>query len=191
MGLEGLDSGIVLPEEDYLDIEDFKVLEWLHFKWAPMFWGWSLCENQKTNQGAILFKVPPFYFVGDNKVYTNPEQEFCNMLRFVVKEQKATITFNFRKIPALIWDITTHPNFFKDNEHQLRRDISKDPNYFSLIEQLRLGSISVSRVKDIFNKATEQNICDPGIFEVWDLSDLEVSNLEVLEEKVEDVSNRT
>lgn len=137
--------------EEEIDLHSFSVKEWLHDRWNPSFWGWALCENE-THE-AIMLRVPDFYIVQNRKAYTSEENKYFNVIRFPSeckycnKPHGITITFDFNKMNAMVWDKGT--NYFESREDKIRESLSKFPKYFYLLELLEMQKQNPHLVSDI------------------------------------------
>jgi hypothetical protein len=140
-----------------INLKKYQVEKWLHMEWNPTFWGWSINKHVEDDTKAIIFRVPSYYYIGSKRVAANGQQLHCNMIRLPLEDRKCTVTFNFRKIPVLEWDIEKKKEFFEENEQKLREDISKEPKYFHILEELKLNRIPLEKA---------QELCG-DILEVW------------------------
>ncbi len=147
-------------EENQVDMRSFTVQTWLHEKWSPAYWGWSLCES--NTEKALMLRVPDFYYVGSKRVYTSDEHRFFNTVRIPLrcrhceKEHGMTVTFDFTKLPVLTWDKVS--TYFEDREKEIRDSLATFPKFFYMLEQLELGKLDAHTLKEECG----------NVFELWE-----------------------
>lgn len=117
-----------------INIHDYELVQWLT-DWDSNLVGWSL--NQNSDTYAIFIRVPDKYYVGSEEYPTTEQHRYFNMLRVPIGKRGWTVTLNFNKVPALVWD--KNSDFLGKNKNKVLKDLLKAPRYFKVLENIYLN----------------------------------------------------
>lgn len=141
--------------EQQTALSEWTVLAWLHDAWTPKYLGWSLNENTDKTRHALIYRLPPFYWVNDKKKEPSPIEVYCNAIRMPVERpghQSVTVTFNFNKIEVTSWDVQDM-SLEEELNHlynsTLKEDIDKLPSYFYYVDRMICKNMDPQTAKDI------------------------------------------
>ena len=139
-------DGTLMSNE--LELEKYKVVEWLHETESPLYWGWSINEQEDNpNLKALILRVPPYYIVNRKKYKTTAEQQYANGMNFPVSFLEKTVSFNFRLLDCLEWDQTVVNPFEQDRDNVLSF-LQKAPYFFVWVDQLLSNEATLESVQE-------------------------------------------